>query len=145
MVGENIIDYLFKQAVSTLGSKWNINVGVEDIEVDPQLLFRCFITISKSTVEVIEKLFQYELRAGSSIFIWLFRLYERVRLTLHYLEHVWMRATFPKMCTFFLDGGSLLQWITWVQESSFGTLCERYCIFVRPNYLKPNIIFMDAT
>ena len=36
MVGENILDYLFKQAVSTLGSEWNINVGVEDIEDDPQ-------------------------------------------------------------------------------------------------------------
>ena len=90
MVGENILDYLFKQAVSTLGSKWNINVGVEDIEVDPQLLFRCIITVSNNTIEDIEQLFQYELRAGSSIFIWLFWLYERVRLTLHYLEHVWM-------------------------------------------------------
>ena len=57
------------QAVSSLGLKCYINVGVEDIEVDPQLLFQCIITISKSTVEVIEKLFQYELRAGSSIFI----------------------------------------------------------------------------
>ena len=57
------------QAVSTLGSKCYINVGVKDIEVDPQLLFQCIITVSNSTVEDTEQLFQYELRAGSSIFV----------------------------------------------------------------------------
>ena len=60
---------------------------MEDIEVDPQLLFQCIIT-----VEYIEQLFQYELRAGFNIFMWLFWLYERDRHTLHYMEHVWMRS-----------------------------------------------------
>ena len=49
--------------------KININVGVEDIEYDPQLVLQCIITVSNSTVEDIEQLFQYELRAGSSVFI----------------------------------------------------------------------------
>ena len=82
MVGEKNLDcllFLKNQAVSTLGTIWNINVRVEDIEVGPQLLFQCIITVSNSTVEDIEQLFQYELRAGSSLFIWLFWLYERDR------------------------------------------------------------------
>ena len=67
--------------------KININVGVEDIEYDPQLMLQCIIKVWNSTVEDIEQLFQYELRAGSSIFIWLFWIYERDRHTLHFLEH----------------------------------------------------------
>jgi len=65
---------------------------VEDIEVDPQLLFQYIITVSNSTVEYIKQLFHYELRAGSSICIWLFWFYERDRQNLHCLEHVWMRS-----------------------------------------------------
>jgi len=42
---------------------------VEDIEVDPQLLFQFIITVSNNTVEYIEQLFQYELRAGFNIFM----------------------------------------------------------------------------
>ena len=49
-----------KQAV-TLGSKRHIKVGGEDIDVDPRLLFQRIITVSNSTVEDVEDLFQYEL------------------------------------------------------------------------------------
>jgi len=34
-----------------------------------KLVLQCIITVSNNTVEDIEQLFQYELRAGSSVFI----------------------------------------------------------------------------
>ena len=34
-----------------------------------KLVLQCIITVSNSTVEDIKQLFQYELRAGSSVFI----------------------------------------------------------------------------
>ena len=108
-----------------------------------KLVLQCIITVSNSTVEDIKQLFQYELRAGSSVFIWLFWIYERDRHTLHFWNMCECGVSdIPKECTFVLDGGLLLQW---VQGSSFGTLRERYYTFVWPNYLKPHIMFMDTT
>ena len=134
-----------KNQAVTLGSERHIKVGGEDIDVDPQLLFQRIITVSNSTVEDVEDLFQYELCAYPAALFdssGLMREADKPQLA----NAIWNmgecgEGDIPKDCAFVVDGGSLLHRIPWVQGYSFGMIYEEYCKFVSSNYGKPHIKF----
>ena len=147
MVDKKVTDYTFKRTdqVVTLGSKNSVNVGSDQISIDPQILFQRLIAISDDTLDDTEEIFKYELSSQpSSLFdsSGLLREAQKPKLA----AAIWEKGdcsgddTMPNV-KFVLDGGSILQRLPWTHGSTFGQICSDYVSLIEANYGTPCIVF----
>ena len=132
MVGENVLDYLFifffKQSVAqdqneTLMLEW---------KTLKMILSCCFGVSSQSQItqqKILSNCFSMNcVLDPASLFDYFGFIRETDKHCIIWNMCEYGVSDIPKDCTFVLDGASLLQWIPWVQGSSFDTLCERFLL-----------------
>lgn len=150
MVGKNVMEYTFKKKnqVVTLDHRVLVKVNGERLHVDSQLLFQRLMVAAPDVMDNIENLFQYELCSPPpSLFetngllrkankpsladaIW--KLAECSQMSAHLDEE--------SMC-FVIDGGSLLQRLPWLQNTTYGSICQCYVDYINQKYRNPTVVF----
>ena len=148
MEEKKVLEYTFKkkkQAV-TLGTKQHVKVDGEEVNVDPQLLFQRLISVSESTLDNVEEIFKYELCGHpSALFDSSGLLREAQKPALAHA--IWelggcgVSQFTAENVHYVLDGGSLVQRISWAYGAKFDSICEDYVNLIVRNYGHPHIVF----
>eukprot|EP00795_Rhopilema_esculentum_P011181 gene11182-biopygen2781 len=151
MTGQYCKDFLFKRAnqAITLDAKKHPKETDGDIHVGPQLLFQRLIAVKSHTTEDTSKLFSYELcSVPASLF--------ETNGSLRKANKPVLASTIRKMVDteieipsqpvrYVLDGGSLLQRISWKRGASYASIIDSYVAYVKRKYTKAFIVFDGYT
>ena len=155
MENQDVDKFVFKkskQAV-TLGSKGNIKVEGDDVNVNPQLLFQRLVAAANDLFPDMSEIFKYELSNYPSA---LFEPSGLMRQTQKSLlaDTLWNfgdctpdadvdnPAVENELETLYvMVGGSLIQKIPWNKGSTFIQICQSYVDYVRRRYSKAVVVF----
>ena len=151
MTGQYCKDFVFKRAnqAITLDAKKHPKETDGDIHVGPQLLFQRLIAVKSHTTEDTSKLFSYELcSVPASLF--------ETNGSLRKANKPVLASTIRKMVDteieissqpvrYVLDGGSLLQRISWKRGASYASIIDSYVAYVKRKYTKAFIVFDGYT
>ena len=148
----NIYTYSFKRKdISvTMASKTSVKVGVEDIQIDPILLFQRLAALSNGD-DNKKDIFSFELCSfPASLFEspLLPRLANKAALA----DHLWTLITEHNNhdslfqmnqdnLKYVIDGGSLLHKIFWPKNASYSSICSLYCQYLKRKYGDPTVVF----
>ena len=144
MVGQPVDEYVYtrKGQAVPLSDNTSIKINDETVTIDPQLLFQRLITVADRCDEDISTIFKYELSTNpSSLFdtTGLPRAAQKPQLA----DAMWKLGDCgpdPEMqaesVSYMIDGGSLLQKISWQKNSTFRIICEQLKSYVniKPPY-----------
>ena len=142
MIAQSVDEYSFRrkdQAV-TLSVNSSLKINDEVVNIDPQLLFQRLITVADRYDEDISTIFKYELSTNpSSLFddIGMPRIAQKS----HLADVMWKQGNCgqelpipSEPVSYVIDGGSLLQTISWPKNGTFGTICEQYHQYLSQKY-----------
>ena len=144
IVGKNKTNITFKrkEQVVTLANSV-IQIDNESINIDPQLLFQCLVSI-RDRYEDTEELFSYELCSyPASLFntSLLPREARKPELTNTLWEKLEIDSAPSEYVTYVLDGGALVQRIPWNRGQTFEAILDTYVDYERNRYNEPKIAF----
>lgn len=138
MVGKSVSDYSFskKEQVTTLSSLY-VSVENEKIEINPQQLYQRLLVAGIESVE-LNTLFQYELSAyPTSLFDQklLMRVPDKADLQNGIIKKVpqCVVKELPTRSFYVIDGGAMLQRLTWPRSASYEALCQIYVRYIKSN------------
>ncbi|XP_033725818.1 uncharacterized protein LOC117315643 [Pecten maximus] len=151
MEGKRVLEFSFKRSnqVQTQRDKSCVKVDGESVLIDPQLLFQRLTIAATGLLEDLPMVFNYELCSyPSSLFeaSGLPRAAQKASLA----DCFWsMRdcgiAKLPDDLLTVLDGGSLLQRISWNVGDSFANICQTYVQQVTMKYADSVVVFDGYT
>ncbi len=149
MEGENVDEYVFKRAnqAVTMNCKCSVKVDGDIIQIDPQLLFQRLILVAKSRDD-LEDIFKFELCSyPPALFSGLQFLREANKPIL--ANAIWSLLPDQEISglagheavQYVLDGGALLQRITWAKGATFNEICSVYTEYVTRKYGNAIVVF----
>lgn len=150
MTDQEVEKYTFKRSfqVVTLSDNSAVKITGEPIQIDTQLLFQRLLAASQRYNEDLSDIFQYELCSfPSSLFDNTGFLREAQKSTL--ADAIWKQGdcrpnlqdyVHSNTC-FVLDGGSLIQKLSWENGSTFGQICDQYINYVSSRYNNVTVVF----
>ena len=151
MDGRTTAEYTFtkKIQVVTLGMKSSVKIDGEDIQIDPQFLFKRLITVVQSPEE-LESAFKYELCSyPAALFDSSLLLRDADKPTLadaisNLCEPDVQADNFIISCNdiqYVLDGRALLQHIPWSRGSTCQDILNQYTEYAARKYGNAIVVF----
>ena len=150
MVGQAVLNYSYqrKNMAVIMKSKSSIVSGCETIPIDHQLLFQRLLTIAGRDNTELESALHYELCTLPSSLLSKDGLMREANNPV-LGDTIWKMvgpgtSSLPVSIKYVLDGGSLLQRLTWRREETFQDICHKYVDYVVSKYGTEAITVFDG-